>query len=224
MIKLKLGRRLFYSIPNKDKMDSFYISLLMQLCSMLDQVVIEIPTSLPFPKEGDPVSFHTPKAMQILCKANEYISNELEKLLLKSDEEAKRLKDYVTILMSLNEDFQELETSLSEALQFCSYREPICYHTTIAEFRAYIPSLATKIRNKIRAFIDPIIATEHEALKKEYGQPMAIHITPYPPPPPLPEETLKMLRNMLVYSNKDKPEALCLRFASPTPTTAETTT
>lgn len=206
------------------KMDRFYISLLVELCSILDQIVIEIPTALPFPKEDDPVCFIEPKAMKLVYKANDYTCNELEKLLLKSDQEAERLKGYVVMLTSLTHNIQELRITLGQALEYCSFREPMCYHTTIAEFRDSVTSIATKTRNKIRAFIDPIITAEHDALQKEYGQPMAIAIDPYPPPPPLPEETLKTLRALLEYSNKDKGEALCLRFASPTPTPAEATT
>ena len=202
-------------------MDSFYISLLMQLCSMLDQVVIEIPTSLPFPKEDDPISFVEPKAMQLVTKGNNYTCNELEKLLLKSDEEVKGLDDYVSILTRLTHDFQELRVSLGQGLQYCLLREPASYHVTIAGYRESVASIATRTRTKIRAFIDPIIAAEHEALKKEHGQPMAIAIAPYPPQTPLPEETLKALRDMMGYYSKDKGEALCLRFATPTPTSTE---
>ena len=204
------------------KMDRFYISLLVKLCSILEEIIGEIPTALPFPKEDDPVCFIEPKAMQLVYKANDYTCNELEKLLLKSDEEAERLRDYIAILTSLTRDIQELRITLGQGLEYCSFREPMCYHATIAEFRESVGSIATKTRNKIRAFIDPIITAEHEALEKEYGQPMAIAIDPYPPPPPLPEETLKALRDMMGYYNKDKGEALCLRFASATPTLTST--
>lgn len=196
----------------------------MELCSILDKIVIEIPIALPFPQAGDPVCNDNPKAMQLIRKANDYTCNELEKLLLKSDDEAERLKGYVVILTTLTHDIQELRITLGQGLEYCSFREPMCYHTTVAEFQEHVGSLATKARNRIRAFIDPILRAEHEALQKEYGQPMAIAIDPYPPPPPLPEETLKLLRAMLEYSNKDKGEALCLRFASATPTPAEATT
>jgi hypothetical protein len=205
-------------------MDSFYISLLTHLCSILDQLITEIPTSLLFPKPDDPVSFVETKAMQLANKCNDYTCNELEKLLLKSDEEVEGLNGYVTILTRLTRDFQDLQVSLGQGLQYCSYRDSVSYHSTIAEFRESVASIATKTRNKIHAFIDPIIAAEHEALKKEYGQPMAIPIAPYPPQTPLPEETLKTLREMMSYYSKDKGEALCLRFPTSTPTSTEVAT
>ena len=189
--------------------DRLYISLLCHLSSMLDKIKSEIPMSLPFPQPQDPVSFETTKAMLLLDKAILELFSEYENLLEKPFT-SKHGNDYVAILKTLTRDFNELRISLGEALQYCSFREPICYHQTIADYRAYIPSLITKAKDNIKQFLDPIFIKMHTDAEKKYGQPMAFAIDPYPLPPPIAADNL-LFKLLAPHSEEARVEALWMR-------------
>lgn len=169
--------------------EQHFINLLSHLSQRLEALTAEIPNAI---QPRDASLLHPPtKALEIAKEINETLLHELEPL---SEQEPTH---WLNFLDGLHTEVTIIMFTIQDGLGYFLISGPTTYCAEIEEYKNYCVSLTTKAIQKIKDLLDPIIQKQLEALKAEYGQPMAIAIKPYRPwdvPPPPETEFQRLYR------------------------------